>query len=275
METVKLGCYAFLILVVLWAGFGLREYHRDQIVADIEDADRTQLPWRELTAPVHTHSTADAVFLYFGSYDIRHAHYSNGIPNRPVIPPEFSADDIREAMAGAPRLWVGAHQTAFQQVNLNRFRQIAQAEGYLYCETYFDHPQAELTLFVQSVALCPGPAVIATFADQMALAQVDVVQRDAVLTVYTGWSRLPAYQPDAYSIAFHLALDPSEPPVQQQDVGLSAIPAYLPLRVTFPTADAPAGTYTLTALVYDWQTGARLSVDDGDAVWPLATVTLP
>jgi hypothetical protein len=280
MEDCKLGGYTFLAVMVIWAASGLVEYRRNQIIADIEDADRTALPWRELTAPVHAGYADGDVFMYLGGYDIRHAHYTEGIANRPIIPPEYTESDIRLALAGAPRLWVGVHQSEFQQANLNRFREVILQEGYLFCETYFDHTQVELNLFARSFALCPGLAITATFGDQVALSQVEVVRDGTSLTVYTGWSRRPTYQPDVYSVALHLTRDLNQPPVRQQDVGLNAdLPAYVPVRMAFDTAELPAGTYQLIATVYDWRTGQRLpAVDDAGStseVWPIATLTLP
>jgi hypothetical protein len=168
---------------------------------------------------------------------------------------------IRASIGDSPRVWL-AYLDAPAPAARTEFS-ARLGDRYDLCGTVTTNHHLNFDLYAQSPACC-SPETSARpplihYQNELALSGIEVMPPDenGTLRVLLGWAganTIPAYQ---YSTALHL-VDETGALVAQSDNGLPLEP-FLCRRETIPLDDVPPGSYTLALIVYDWQTGDRLT----------------
>lgn len=245
-------------LILIWALIGVGVTTQDRLMTFTVGDQIEPLPLREYAAAIHAGWVDGDAEIFFGDDVPAHGHYTHGIPRRTIVPPYWGADVMQTGIDGALRVWWGINQREQQDDNLAQFQAILASAGYTPCESIIEHRLLTLTLYAASPAFCSSDAQIAAYPPHITLSQLALTHTNDQLTLNTGWHIAPNTPPNTYSVGFHL-LDHSGALVRQSDVSLgAAIGRYVPLRTALNTTALPAGTYTLTVLVYAWETGERL-----------------
>lgn len=244
-------------VLALWCAVGGWVTWQDDLTFSFTNSP----PWRELVAPVFAHGEPDDVFLYNGRPDSRHGHYTHGIAHRPIVIGNQGEAEVDAAIGDAQRVWWGRNLNEDLERTTELIGAALDERDYVYCETYLDHPWAWLRLYAKSSAFCPGGQTLAQFGGHITLMKLEQDISEDTLTLYTGWGVAPSTALSTYSIAFVVL--PAEgdvgDPVAQQDVSLGQNDGpYTPMQASLDVGNAPAGTYIVHAVVYNWQTLERL-----------------
>jgi hypothetical protein len=151
------------------------------------------------------------------------------------------------------------------------------------CGTVIDRPDARLTLYhrLPENAEAARQHMPITFGTndtgrvRAALLGDLVPDSRQLLPIILAWSTAPRLDGSVYSIGLHLD-DEDGTLARQTDLPLAAGP-YRCQYAEIPLSGLSSGTYSLYAIVYNWQTGDRLSVPDspvGDDRALIGTLTL-
>lgn len=139
----------------------------------------------------------------------------------------------------------------------------ALAADYHFCRKFHEASDFRIDWYTRLPLCCPGdapPRIV--YPEGIGLVGLELLPTtsDGILPVAASWAieaNSPYY---SYSMALHVT-DSVGTLVAQGDQGLE-LPARLCQQVNIPTADLPAGGYTLHLIVYNWETGARLHGSD-------------
>jgi len=255
----QLHRYAGVTALAVWCAVGVVVTARDELTLSRPQAP----PWRELVTPVLEHGEPADVFLYNGRPDPRHGHYTHTIANRPQVVGDVSRPDIEGLVPPALRIWWGTNRTEDLERKSAMIREVLAERDYIHCANYLDVPRAELALYAQSPAFCPGGTPVAAYGDWLTLMQTELVRDGDALTLNTGWQIAPGLPLNTYSMAFLVMVPEADAPVLQQDVGLGFNDGpYTPVQVTFDVSALERGPYDVWAAVYNWQTLERLPAQD-------------
>lgn len=217
-------------------------------------------PWREMAAQVFNNGEPDDALIFQGKWFPQFGHYTHGIPIRWDIRPYDTETRMREATAANyKRIWYSVNLETPQAENLAIFQSILAEKDYISCGAYLDDVQLSLMLYVRSMAFCPGGKALYQFGDSITLMQVEQKHVNDSLVIYTGWALKPGIALDTYSIAFRLVDTETRNVLAQVDVGFGfADGPYTPIEALFDLPDQ-GNPYQLEVVVYNWQTGERLS----------------
>lgn len=262
----------FAGVIVLWVGAGIvnsltpgfsnylfREIHMDFF--------RPNLPLDEFGRVIHAESLpGDAALLYVPDAEDRAWAVSGGYSvalhdanARYAVVDEDADPAILVGDAG--RVWLAVEGTGEPEPSLDAI--LAQLADYDACETVLDHDGLTVTLYAQRALLCdPAQASVTDFGQSVALTGADLQVTGDSLSVALTWATdVPG---DTYSVGMYIFDDSGEFVAQGLDF---ALPVGSP-RYAFGTVnirDLEPGTYTITAAVYNWQTGERLPTNEGDS----------
>ncbi|MDX2138954.1 MAG: glycosyltransferase family 39 protein [Chloroflexota bacterium] len=264
-----------LVLTIVWFGAGLLVRGNADFMRLIQRTPSQ--PLREMAAVIAPYVQESDVTINHVADDMVSAiqghpfvHYFGSLPGRKEIvemetlpSPEAFVARVDEAVGDARRVhlvYAPQYPSAEWSLLLQRLNEL----GYAQCAVHVD----SLQMIVASYGQTRGaPAV--EFQQGIRAHLVDTpIARNDVLQV---WLILDsAAPPDTYSVGVHL-LDMQGNLVAQSDFGLaSGGNCHL---VTLPLTALAAGEYELALLVYDWRTGARLTLADGSAeTYGLATI---
>lgn len=179
-----------------------------------------------------------------------------------------------EQVRAAQRIWFGVNRLLEPTSNLDDFKALLDAEGFVYCAAYIDRPDVSLDLYARSAVFCPSDAEIAQFGDEAFTLKGYEVQVDGdTLDVSLGWQVRFGTPPSTYSLAIHLQPAGEDGIVAQADTGLPVDP-FVPMSATLDISELDAGEYDVWLTVYDWRTGERLLAQHQTASTPSPRVRI-
>ncbi len=139
-------------------------------------------------------------------------------------------------------------------------------EEYVTCPKQYDFDELYLEEYAKAAVCCTPPAdplgeAVYRFGEQIGVVAVQPITVEAgVLSTIITWSAADAPL-NTYSVALHVENSAGEM-VAQADYGLPILAFYCEESHIALPADLPVGEYTLRLMVYNWQTGERLSALD-------------
>lgn len=180
--------------------------------------------------------------------------------------------DIRASLGDAGAVWTLINPVLPTTQRSNIVDYVLRTE-YLTCGVVLSRADMETTLYVRPVHQSPHGTF--TAADGGAVSVWDVQRGGQIGGSYSlalAWDIDGRIPPQRYSIAVQLTAE-NGVPVTQADIPLPDVRPQACTHLSLPLDNVPAGEYALNLIVYDWQTGERLTVRDGDML-PLNPVTV-
>ena len=287
---------AALLLLGVWLGLGVVQSLNPQFLIELDGPRYTRLmpPLREIIAQVNRLGDPDDMVIAFSRdrylfeevkfgpvaefylRELRMGSYLVTLPE--PRPPAEIEDSLRDAVGTRLNVWF-ATEPALEADMLTLYRQALEA-SYTLCGTALNQPHLQIEHYALAVFGClddaPPAGDVATFDGGITLTAVRTAPDGGGLLLASGWSISETVPPEMYSVSFKLWDEAGEIAAQHDD-GLRAAGFGWQLAA-LPVADLPAGTYTLTATVYDWRTGATMTGSSGDTsgeLVPVQEITLP
>ena len=185
---------------------------------------------------------------------------SSGLP---VEQDALNQSIMGEIGPGREYVWV-AYRTDPVPTPLASFLPLLE-EQYGLCGTAVVRADYHLNIdeYTRSPVCCRPETVdrppLVDYGNGLSLMGVDIQPGagSGTMSAYVAWRGGSALPPETYSVALHV-LDASGEMVAQTDYGLPG-EDFLCGRPSIALDDLPAGDYTLAVIVYNWQTGARLT----------------
>ncbi|MCA9911701.1 MAG: hypothetical protein KC496_00060, partial [Anaerolineae bacterium] len=160
-----------------------------------------------------------------------------------------------ERIATAQRIWLGVDRALPLTDEFVRFQEALQ-QDFMHCGNFVNNAALSLDLYARSETFCPTNTPAITYADGLALLRY-ALQTDDMLTIEMLWQIPADFPPETYNLALHLTPPDDPTPIAQADLSLP--PGRItPLMATVDLTNIPPGTYSLYAIVYNWQTSVRL-----------------
>lgn len=161
------------------------------------------------------------------------------------------------------RVWL-AHMTNTTPTALADF-QGEMSRRYGICETVTSTTAPiQMTLYARAPVCCASasgspPPVLVDYGNWIKLSGVNMLGRqpDGTQPMFLAWAVSDAVPPEKYSVALHI-LDAAGEIVAQADYGLPR-GAFVCEGQTLDLSTLSPGDYWLNVIVYDWQTGDRLT----------------
>jgi hypothetical protein len=228
------------------------------------------LPWRVFRGELIQHGDPDDVVIFHAAdfnwfRDLEMQHYMYGLPTRYSLMeniPGLQANDeyYRNAqlfIGDAPRVWVGVDRTLTANFRLGEFQRVLD-ESYAPCYSAFNEPDMSMDLYVRrpdSVERMP-----LRFENGIGGQLLELMMAEGEVSILMGWQVESSVPPDTYSTGLHI-IDSSGNLAAQVDTGLPGQGYHC------QKADIhlPPGSYTVYALVYNWQTGERMAAMNGES----------
>lgn len=263
-------------LVVLWAIAGGYNVYDAVAQENIHIRD-WHPPIKDVTAIVNEVAHADDTLLYH----LPEGSFRSNVPNlmtyyatranlRGVLIPagEATLDGtyrgyVTDAADDVSQFWQGyerelrTHRLGF--IN----EEVLPSMGFTACGVLDENAPLHVALYARAL---PDDGPRFTFDGVTVAALNPLPVRDGALVTAMGWEPAPDFDASAYSIGLHLR-DASGAVVRQIDYGLG-MGGFACALQPLPLDGLPAGHYTLTLNVYNWQTREPLGTQ------PLRTVTL-
>ncbi len=180
-----------------------------------------------------------------------HAHLVESMPN---ISPDQYANEAEQVLTHARRLWLVYGPTNLPSPFARPAWDTTLAQqGFVTCTPIVQEPTLHMSLY----ARVSQDQLTAHFGDGIQLGSLDTALTSADrLSVLLGWSIAANVPANTYSIGLYVDNAQGQP-VAQSDFGIPNHPTACS-RTSISLAGLPTGTYTLSAAVYNWQTGERL-----------------
>jgi hypothetical protein len=174
------------------------------------------------------------------------------------IPGLQAGDDyLKQAqhfIGDAPFVWTAIMPDVPSPYQVAEFERALQPD-YATCGVAVRAPDIVLTRYARKVDFDNADL---RFGGDVGLSLLESPRRiDGILTALVGVTLTPDVPSDTYSFALHVD-DANGTLVAQQDEGLPSAP-FSCLSLKLDTSALPSGDYTVKALVYNWQTGDRLT----------------
>ena len=181
----------------------------------------------------------------------------------PVEQDALNQSIMGEIGPGREYVWV-AYRTDPVPTPLESFIPLLE-EQYGLCGTAVVREDYHLNIdeYARSPVCCRPATVerppLVDYGNGLSLMGVDIQPgaEAGTMSAYVSWNGGSALPPETYSVALHV-LDASGEMVAQTDYGLPG-EDFLCGQPTITLGDLPAGEYTLAVIVYNWQTGERLT----------------
>ena len=214
----------------------------------------------------HLHATK-----WDGAHNRAREHYFYDFPILPTLLWSWphSADDIylgdaRATAANANRIW-SSYDPRFRPDRVSRFNTEMVSLGLGNCGRVVDTPMMAVDLFAKHPSgewpLQFGNDLYDTNGVNMAVLGSIVQEYNGNTLVPLGWQQGASVPINTYSYTVHM-VDANGTLVQQMDVGLPPDHEFACQAVQLDTSQLDPGNYQLALLVYDWQTGDRLTGED-------------
>ncbi|MBZ0288235.1 MAG: hypothetical protein K8I30_11525, partial [Anaerolineae bacterium] len=263
-RMARAGVPAILILGI-WIGGGVWNTVSPDFSRSLS-AMIVPLPWREVRAELQVYGQAGDVvavhaprFNWFRELEIQ--HYLDALPLRYSLLEQISGTQEGDAyyqqakgyLTDAPRVWVGTDNTFPPSFRLYAFQR-ALNEDYVPCMSV--SPNADMSLDLYAHVPAETDNLPYRFGDGIAMQVVNPARAlaDGNLSAILGWNIASDVPVNTYSVGLHV-VDTAGELAAQADYALPT-PGY---RCTPTQIPVKPGTYTVMALVYNWQTGERLN----------------
>ena len=267
-----------LILVGVWVAAGIWNSVDTQSIQDMHNP-HWHLPWDVMTDQVKAYAEpTDALTFVLPdwTWSVYHQavfdYYLHDIPlrreilmERPInVGYEPYKQQVQALVADDPLLWV-AHTPAQPTLQLDIFKRLLSAQNYFYCATVYDSSILQFDLY--SSPDVKGQVEPINFGtDKITLSSIStaVHPEQQKLSVTQIWSVAASVPPYTYSVGLHI--DNSEGQlVAQADTPLpQQAQSCMWSQVDLTGLDP--GNYQLLALVYNSETGERLSATNNEAI---------
>jgi hypothetical protein len=180
-----------------------------------------------------------------------HAHLVESMPN--TSPDQYSSE-AEQFLTNAQRVWLAYNPTDLPSPFARPAWDAALAkQNFVVCTPILQEPTLQMSLY----ARIPQDQLSAHFGDGIQLGALDLaLTADGRLSVLLGWSIASGVPANTYSVGLYVDNAQGQP-VAQTDFGIPSQPNACS-RTSIALAGQSAGTYTLSAVVYNWQTGERL-----------------
>ncbi len=167
-------------------------------------------------------------------------------------------DQVQQFIHDADRMWLGIQKQGTNDYHLSEFERALTDDGFTRCEVGFDRPDMTLLLYSRSAKACaPSSDSVLNYDKGISLTGLDPLKVDGgMLRTLLVWSQAADVPRETYSVALHV-LDRDGQLVAQKDYGLSAF-GFDTYRADVDISTLPPGTYTVQAIVYNWQSGERV-----------------
>ncbi len=178
---------------------------------------------------------------------------------QPNVPYTVYTAQAQDLVNGATRIWLALDPTT-RPWRTDLLNQTFIDSGFTACGNFARVPLMSVDLYV-NLALAPRSIAftepIANGGIEAALLHPLPEKVDASLPVILGWWQNESVPPETYSAALHVRDAAGNPVAQGEDYGLPNEAASC--RITrINTSALPAGSYSISLIVYNWQTGASL-----------------
>ncbi len=250
------------VVLAIWLGAGLWNSFNPAFVNDLPGTFPHQF-WRELAAVLTERAQpGDVVAFHAGDFDWMQApvmeHYLHGIPVESTLMealPGLQANDeyakeVRDFIGDTPRVWLGVNRLYPPNFRLAEFERALSAD-YVTCGTILNLPDMSLDLYTRMPLA--STTVSLRFGDSIGLVPVEIIPAKNGLLVTLAWQVGANVPPNTYSVALHV-VDSAGTLIAQTDYPLPN--DHRSCRTTI--IPVTAGSYTLRAVVYNWQMGERL-----------------
>jgi hypothetical protein len=236
------------------------------------------LPWQTIQREMQTYSQPGDTFIFWmpppvvNWFHARIAEYylsDLGIDYHVVDSPdprvkndEAYRKEAEDFVGNAARVWIGREINDLPYPIVEReFQRVFDERGFALCGTFDDSAEVNLRLYVRGSA----DGVTGNFGDGISLRLLQPIPEQPLnkLDVMLGWTVGADVPQNTYSVGIHI-LNSNGELVRQADYGLPASDAACtPTKI--PLDGLTAGNYRVMAMVYNWQTNERLSIE-GDQV---------
>ncbi|MGB7342473.1 MAG: glycosyltransferase family 39 protein [Phototrophicaceae bacterium] len=176
-----------------------------------------------------------------------------------------------EQIASSQRVWYGANRTfGLNQVH-DDFVAMMNAT-FIVCDTPLMNADLSLVLYARSHVYCNQDDLAGSIQiENFTLVDYIVFSDADTIITQLAWRLDESVQPDSHSVSIQIQ-DTSGDVVASQDVGIP-YDRFVPMQITVDRRDLSAGEYRIFLVLYNWQTGERLSNSEGDML-SLGTITL-
>jgi len=226
--------------------------------------------WRTMTNIMQDQGGAGDLFAFYAgtatqAYPITSSfeHSTHDLPF-PALITSTATDPVSaenrawaaERIAAAQRVWLGIDHVLPITDEFVDFQQSLE-EDFIHCGNFVSNDALSLELYARSEIFCPSESTAVTYADGLRLLQYALQTDNDALIVEMLWQIPADFPPETYNLALHLTPPDDPTPITQADLPLPA-GHITPLMAVLDLATVPPGTYTLYAIVYNWQTSIRL-----------------
>lgn len=170
--------------------------------------------------------------------------------------PEMFASEAETVVTNTHRLWLGYSPTDLPSAFAKTVWDTTLAEqGFTACTPFVQEPTLQLTLYSR----ISQSQLIARFGDsiQLGILETALDPQKNQLSFLLGWSISPEIPANTYSVGIYMD-DAQGQPVAQVDFGIP-VQSTACNRASLSLSSIPSGSYTLSSVVYNWQTGERLN----------------
>lgn len=269
-------------LLAVWLGFGIANTFNTGFLIEMDGPRylKDYPPLREIVTAANNQAQSDDllisfsrqghVFEIFRFFTVGQFHTQNLVPQGyfATLPEARSTEEMRldllRTLNARLTVWL-AYEPQTPPEQLAPFRAVL-AEAYTLCATPVEQSDFVMERYNLTVIGCIEPdepdvqlVHYPAGVDLRAIASGVDSQQNRLL-VAAAWSVEGTIPANTYSVSFKLWNAEGEF-VTQADTGLR--PAGFGWQLmALPLDDVPAGDYTLTAAVYDWSSGERLTGED-------------
>lgn len=255
------------LILGIWIIGGIWNSFDNQFIDSIYGTFR-HLPFRELAAEAATYADgSDSVVMH--SPDFPHIsapvleHYLRHIPARSSmlypLPGEVESvsrfERYKELIGGADRLWLALDYSLPAQERFFEFKNELLRQ-YHHCYTAFDTRDMRLDLYIRrdfGDMMHFGDSIRARLLTSIPESKMDT------LNLLIGWHIDASVPPQTFNAALHV-LDANGALVMQDDYSLNPSEFFCAPSAISLDGLAP-GEYSLSTIVYDWQTLQRLPAE--------------
>jgi hypothetical protein len=254
------------LVVGIWTSINWKDDPIKYVAWDVLHDELANLVAEDDALVFHLHATH-----WDGAHNQARTHYFHDFPILPTLLwswPHGTDDgylnDARTAAEQATRIW-SSYDPRFRPDRVSKFDSVMAEEGFGLCGRVIDTPVMAVDLLARPPAdIFPLQFGSEQFAGEgIGMAVLgDIVQTaSGHLLIPLGWQQGTAVPFYTYSYSLHL-LDAHGALAQQADVGLPPNHEFRCQVVQLDVTQLAPGSYKLGLVVYDWQTGARLTAVD-------------
>lgn len=167
-----------------------------------------------------------------------------------------------EQIAGTSRVWYGANRTFGLNEVHDNFLALMD-EQFVVCETYVMNDDLSLELFARSDVYCNSEESITRFGG-FTLLDTAISSTEDTLSVEMAWGLDETITPETYSLSVQIQDNATGEISTTQDTGIP-YDSFVPMQVDVDISELDSGDYSVLLVVYNWQTGERLSTETGDS----------